>query len=193
MHNQLNFVSSSAFCLLGVAAQIVFALTGTRLNRRIWLALPSVCIQVTSWLNYSMDNHYLRILDQSVSHVAGTGALLWSFRSGIHSRATRTLMAAAYVYAASGYYILGAWLLPSYADPIQASIHAVCASSWFCVCAEEALHTHDHFSRMKDARGLTAELHHESLSDPYEPYEAEHPQAKNGNASIPHNGHSQGI
>lgn len=191
MHNQLNFVSSSAFCLLGVAAQVVFALIGTRLNRRAWFALPSVCIQLTSWLNYSVDNQQLRILDKTVSHIAGTCALLWTLRSSIHSRATRAFMAAAYVYAASGYYMLGAWLLPTYANQIQASIHALCASSWFCVCAEDALHTHGRFLRMKHAHCLTADIHNQSSADLDEPYETEGPQHKNGCSSIPNNGHPQ--
>jgi hypothetical protein len=191
MHNQLNFVSSSAFCLLGMAAQVLFALTGTHLNRRVWLALPSVCIQLTSWLNYSVDSQHLRILDKTVSHIAGTGALIWTFRSGIHSRATRTFMAAAYMYAASGYYILGGWLLLPYADQVQATIHAVCASSWFCVCAEEALHNHSRFLRMKDAHSLTMDLQRQSSSDLDEPEQTEHPQHKNGHTAVPHNGHPQ--
>jgi hypothetical protein len=193
MYNQLNFVSSSAFCLMTVAAQVVFALSRTRLNRRVWLALPSVCIQLTSWLNYSMDNQQLRMLDKIVSHISGTAALLWTFRSGIHSRPTRTFMTAAYLYTATGYYFVGGWLLPGYADQVQASIHALCASSWFCVCAEEALQTHGRFLRVQDAHCLTMDLQPESSSDLDEPEQTEHPQHKNGHTPIPHNGHPQGV
>lgn len=134
MRNGLNFVSSSSFGVLAVAAQIVAARVRASWRRRALLALPSLLVQAASWANYATAG--FQLMDRVVAHSTGTGCLVWALRTDTLPRGTKAFVACSYVYAAVAYYLFGGLLYPRHADFIQASVHCVVSLAWFDSCVQ---------------------------------------------------------
>lgn len=142
MRNELNFVSSTFFSVFAIATQIIAARLAVDKRKRILMALPSTLVQLVSWANYGVKG--FKQLDQVVSHTIGTCCLLWVMKSSILARGSKALMTLAYIYTATGYYLLGGYMWPRYSNEIQVTIHILASLAWFNACIDYCLHAHSY-------------------------------------------------